>query len=128
MHHNYPGQFRNLIIHLAGNKNADLLFISDNDSANALIGGIRHICSQFKVPVDKKKKGKSIGISEIHTEQLLRGLAYRRIFEELKKPNGYPSYCLSYWMGLWYLCKEIFTKSKIISYSEWWFKGRFNGI
>ena len=59
LHHNYPGQFRNLIKHLAGNENADVLFVSDNDSVKT-IGGIRHLSSGFKAPRDKKKQGKSI--------------------------------------------------------------------
>ena len=122
LHHNYPGQFKNLIRGLSGNRNIDLLFISDNENAKA-IEGSRHLCSKFKAPKDKKKKGKSIGISEIHTEQLLRGLAYRNIFEELKKRRWIPQVivCHTGW-GCGIYAREIFTKSKIISYSEWWFK------
>ena len=71
LHHNYPGQFKNLIIELSGNKSIDVLFISDNAKVKA-VSGTRHICSNFKAPAEKKKKGKTIGISEIHTEQLLQ--------------------------------------------------------
>ena len=122
LHHNYPGQFRNLIKHLAGNENADVLFVSDNDSVKT-IGGIRHLSSGFKAPRDKKKQGKSIGISEIHTEQLLRGLTYRRIFEHLKDTSWIPQViiCHTGW-GCGIYAREIFTQAKIISYSEWWFK------
>ena len=110
IHHNSPAQFKYLIP-LLRERNAEIVFISE------FISMQQKGCEHIQVKKEKLEK-QGVLIDDYNT-----ALAFKEEFTKLRTRGTYPDIIISHtgW-GVGLCAKSVFSKSKLISYSEWWFK------
>jgi len=115
IHHNYPGQFRFILKHLAA-LGHDIYFICDtNYHQNSSFNNVRVITtssSNNTLPGLRKNE--------------LMSYAYRNSLETLKESSIYPDIIFSHsGFGCGFFVKDVFPKAFLVSYAEWYFTDHF---
>lgn len=114
MHHNFPGQFIGIGKWLVENNN-EVTFICDTNFLGWRTSGIKVITNENKAK-NKANKGDS-------SEQIACAKRFKETMKKIKNMGYAPNIIISHsgW-GCGLYAKSIFKKSKLITYSEWWFK------
>ena len=110
LHHNFPGQFKNLATHLDA-KNHNIKFLTETN----FVGQIGNIdCLNVEI-INGSKNASLMG-------QVECGKRYLKALIDLKKSSWVPDIIISHsgW-GCGIFAKDVFPNSYIVSYSEWWF-------
>ena len=116
LHPNFPGQFKN-IVKAASEAKHDVVFLCQTHYGRE-IKGIKKLTLKGKLGNLHLDQLKASGVKRNH----LLSNQYRKAFEQLKENNWDPDIIISHsgW-GCGLFAKEIWPKSKLISYLEWWF-------
>ena len=114
LHHNFPGQFIGIGKSLAKAKN-DITFICDTNFRGRHTNGMRVITN--KEDIEKNSSSKPT------RGQIDCAYRFKETMKTIKAEGYTPEVIISHsgW-GCGLYAKSIFQNSKLVTYSEWWFK------
>lgn len=113
LHRNFPAQFRHLAAYLA--KNNNVVFLTNNNRQQ--IAGINRIA----YGLHREVKAETHHYMKFYEDSLLHGQGALREAIKLKSQGFYPDVIIAHSWGPCLFMKDVFPKSKLICYFEWFY-------
>lgn len=115
LHRNFPGQFRYLAPDLAKDSNNEVVFITN--AHNGQIPGVK----KYEYNLKREVPANCHRYLRFYEECIIHGQSSAEIALQLKNSGFYPDIIYGHTWGQTLFMKDVFPKSKLVGYFEWFF-------
>ena len=115
LHRNFPGQFRYLAPYLAKDSNNEVVFITN--AHNGQIPGVK----KYEYNLKREVPANCHRYLRFYEECIIHGQSSAEIALQLKNSGFYPDIIYGHTWGQTLFMKDVFPKSKLVGYFEWFF-------
>ncbi len=115
LHRNFPGQFRYLAPDLAKDSNNEVVFITN--AHNGQIPGVK----KYEYNLKREVPANCHRYLRFYEECIIHGQSAAEMALQLKNSGFYPDIIYGHTWGQTLFMKDIFPKSKLVGYFEWFF-------